>query len=152
MICHCTVSGGWSVAPRRKCVHGRAALGLKKFARADHHDILEKISWWSARANFFRPSAARHTHFLRGATLHPPLTVAIVSFPLVVYSLWRSTYWVVKHSVRETNWSFRWLYSEKNAAKDLLKRFPSHSGTVTTKLSMFFLNRSQCPYFGNIAG
>ena len=45
----------------------RAALGLKKFARADHHDILEKslfsrISWWSARANFFRPSAARQAH------------------------------------------------------------------------------------------
>ena len=70
---------GWSVAPRRKCMC-RAALGLKKFARADHHDILEKfifsrISWWSARANFFRPSAALHTHFLRGTTLHPPLTV-----------------------------------------------------------------------------
>ena len=70
-----TVSGGWSVAPRRKCVC-RAALGLNKFARADHHDILfSRISWWSARANLFRPSAARHTHFLRGATLHPPLTV-----------------------------------------------------------------------------
>ena len=25
-------------------------------------------------------------------------------------SLWRSTCWVVKHSVRETNWSFRWLW------------------------------------------
>ena len=38
--------------------------------------LFSRISWWSARANFFRPSAAlRHTHFLRGATLHPPLTV-----------------------------------------------------------------------------
>ena len=30
------------------------------------------------------------------------------------------------------------FHSEKNAAKNLLKRFPSHSGTVKTKLSMFF--------------
>ena len=30
-----------AMAPRRKCVR-RAALGLKKIARADHHDILEK--------------------------------------------------------------------------------------------------------------
>ena len=34
---------------------------------------------------------------------------AIVSFFLVLYSLWRSTYRVVKHGVRDTNWSFRWL-------------------------------------------
>ena len=40
----------------------------------------------------------------------PPWWYAIVSFPLVVYSLWRSTYWVVKHSVRDIHWSFRWLY------------------------------------------
>ena len=26
------------------------------------------------------------------------------------YSLWRSTYWVVKHSVRDIHWSFRWLW------------------------------------------
>ena len=30
------------------------------------------------------------------------------------------------------------FHSEKNAAKDLLKRFPSHLGTVTTKIAMFF--------------
>ena len=29
-------------------------------------------------------------------------------------------------------------HSEKNAAKDLWKRFPSHLGTVKTKISMFF--------------
>ena len=44
------------------------------------------------------------------------------------------------------------FHSEKNAAKVLLKRFPSHSGAVKTKLSMFFLNRSPCSYFGKIAG
>ena len=43
------------------------------------HIVFSRISWWSARANFFRPSAARHTHFLRGATLHPPLTVERVT-------------------------------------------------------------------------
>ena len=36
----------------------------------------------------------------------PPWWYAIVSFLLVVYSLWRSTYWVVKHHVRDTSWSF----------------------------------------------
>ena len=30
------------------------------------------------------------------------------------------------------------FHSEKNAAKDLLKRFPSHLGTVKTKILMFF--------------
>ena len=40
----------------------------------------------------------------------PPWWYAIVSFPLILSSLWRSTCWVVKHSVRETNWSFRWLW------------------------------------------
>ena len=44
------------------------------------------------------------------------------------------------------------FHSEKNAAKDLLKRFPSHSGTVKTKLSMFFLKRSLCSFFGKITG
>ena len=28
----------------------------------------------------------------------------------IFYSLWRSTYWVVKHRVRDTNWSFCWLW------------------------------------------
>ena len=30
------------------------------------------------------------------------------------------------------------FHSEKNAAKDLLKQFPSHLGTVKTKISMVF--------------
>ena len=33
------------------------------------------------------------------------------------------------------------FHSERNAAKDLLKRFPSHLGTVKTKISMFFRER-----------
>ena len=54
--------------------------------------LFSRISWWSARANFFRPSAAlRHTHFLRGATLHPPLTVRTAgerSFPSIPSFPW----------------------------------------------------------------
>ena len=46
----------------------RAALGSKKFARADHHDILEKrisrISWWSARANFYTTDYTTDGEFL----------------------------------------------------------------------------------------
>ena len=61
----------------------RAALGLKKCARADHHDILEKrISGFlgyhgDLRVQIFLDQArrGRPTHFLRGATLDPPLTV-----------------------------------------------------------------------------
>ena len=40
----------------------------------------------------------------------PPWWYAIVTILLVVYSLGRSTYWMVKHRVRDTNWSFRWLW------------------------------------------
>ena len=56
-----TVSGGWSVAPRRKCVC-RAALGLKKIARADHYDILEKRRLGNADADSTRASESRRSH------------------------------------------------------------------------------------------
>ena len=42
-------------------------------------------------------------------------------------------------NVHVLNWAtvVQVFHSEKNAAKDL-KRFPSHLGTVKTKMSMFF--------------
>ena len=43
-----------------------------------------------------------------------------------MYSFWRSTYWVVKHRVRETNWSFRWLW-----------RLPSESVSITEDWTLF---------------
>ena len=39
-----TVSGGSSLAARRKCVGLPRCAWSKKFARSNHHDILEK-SW-----------------------------------------------------------------------------------------------------------
>ena len=48
----------------------RGENGLKKFARS----MISYFFAWFCASNFFRP-AALHTHFLRGATLHPPLTV-----------------------------------------------------------------------------
>ena len=48
------------MAPWRKCVC-RAALGLKKFARADHHDILEKRRLGNADADSTRASESRRS-------------------------------------------------------------------------------------------
>ena len=36
-----------------------------------------------------------------------------------MYSLWRSTYWVVKHRVRDIHWSFLWLSFENENAERL---------------------------------
>ena len=58
----CMVSGGWSVALRRKCVGLPRLAWSKKFARADHHDILEKRRLGNADADSTRASESRRSH------------------------------------------------------------------------------------------
>ena len=58
-----TVTGGESVVPRRKWVGlPRRAWSEKKTCTRRSPWYFSWISWWSARANFFRPSAARQAH------------------------------------------------------------------------------------------
>ena len=58
------------------------------------------------------------------------------------YSLWRSTYWVVKHRVRDTNyWSFRWLTSRVHKNKSMQRLISSLWGTGTAKFQVTWLLR-----------
>ena len=53
--------------------------------------------------------ATHSSTFMAGACCPAKMT-SIGFLNTMMYSLWRSTYWVVKHRVRDTNWSFRWLW------------------------------------------
>ena len=68
---------------------------------------LSQTGSWNTSLFFAFPE--RYSEYL-GSEPTPSFFPSLVSFLLVVYSLWRSTYWVVKHHVRETNWSCCWLW------------------------------------------
>ena len=86
----------------------------------------------------------------------PPWWYAIVSFLLVMYSLWQSTYWVVKHRVRDTNCSFRWPYKvvhksgrlrKFNRAREIEFNFFLSLGLSVWNLAHLFI----CSWLQNLA-
>ena len=76
----------------------------------------------------------------------PPWSYAIVSFLLVVYSLWWSTHRVVKHRARNRNWSFRWLQlciESEQFRWHIWTTFPFSSGRAGSTIANIFLKFSQ---------